>query len=115
VTTWDNVQRSIFDSVIVEMDPDGEDSRDNLCRGLNVVHPSLDVPRTEASDFGSLAYRNRQILVPCNLPIRFRRFVEKDAFYGMTIRTGISSTRPRAGFEAASSRTSGTPSRFLCP
>ena len=76
--TVDDPYGAIISAARIQMNAHGEHVLKNRHGRLNVVNAGLLGPRAEARHLDALTCRNRKILMPNNLPVGVRRFVEKN-------------------------------------
>jgi len=78
VRASDYLQRRVVGSDIIHMNAQRDHPGRNLVRWLNMRLPRFHRPWAEPIDLDTLLDCNRSVLVPTELPIRVRRFVEQD-------------------------------------
>ena len=86
--TRKDFQSSAFCSGIIEMKSYGEQLFQHTYRWLHVSDARLKRPAGEMRDLLFVPYRNSEILMPRNLPIRLWCFVKKDSPNNLCLRAG---------------------------
>lgn len=74
-----DLQWAITRTALIQVQPQGKHLLEHLNGRLNMRDPVLNGPCGEASDLDFLLNGDREILMPGNLPIRFRRLVKENA------------------------------------
>ena len=78
----DHAQRAVFLAASVKMEANGEHMLQHLGGWLHMEDAGLGGPWAEAGYLEALLYRDGDVLVPRDFPVRVRNFVEEDAADG---------------------------------